>query len=339
FGPMIRSMNGGSYGVCIDGTNNPTIYATGCITAPLTSTVLMRTVRVTTQILPLFNVGLGAVGNINMNGNGMATDSWNSHSTNLSNGGFYDSSKVSTNGDVASQQGIVNIGNHTIDGNLYLGPTATYSSGTNQIMGDLDKNYNVNFPDVKLPGQFATAVSANIVNQSGNKTNWISADGYYNVNNTLPIVVQPGVHAKIQVTSQNFNNTITLQGGMTNSATLEVYDNPSSSGGSFSLSGNNTGGAVSATPLNFLVYGLPNMTSITLSGNSSFIGAIYAPEATLTLNGGGNSNNLMGAAIVKQVTLNGHYDFHYDEALATWGPAKSFTPNSWQEITPTGATF
>jgi hypothetical protein len=76
-----------------------------------------------------------------------------------------------------------------------------------------------------------------------------------------------------------------------------------------------------------------------LSGTSSFIGAIYAPEAVLTLNGGGNSNNLMGAAIVKQVTLNGHYDFHYDEALASWGPAKSFTANSWQELNNSGGLF
>jgi Tfp pilus assembly protein PilX len=334
-----RTLIGGTYTLFVQGSNNPTIYATGIVSAPLSGTLMTRTVRVTTQVLPLFNVGLGAVGNINMNGNGMATDSWNSQKTNLSTAGQYDSSKISTNGDVASQQGIVNIGNHTIDGNLYLGPTASYTSGTNQIMGDLDKNYNVNFPDVKLPYQFGSAVTANIVNSSGNKTNWITTDGYYNINNNFPIVVQPGVRAKVQITTQNFNNSITLQGGMTNSATLEVYDNPPASGGSFSLAGNNVGGAVSATPLNFFIYGLPNMTSITLSGNSSFIGAIYAPEAVLTLNGGGSSNNLMGAAIVKQVTLNGHYDFHYDEALASWGPAKSFTPNSWQEITASGQTY
>ena len=69
------------------------------------------------------------------------------------------------------------------------------------------------------------------------------------------------------------------------------------------------------------------------------IGAIYAPEAVLTLNGGGNNSNLQGAAIVKSVTLNGHYDFHYDEALASWGPAKSFTANSWQELSNSGSLF
>ena len=38
-------------------------------------------------------------------------------------------------------------------------------------------------------------------------------------------------------------------------------------------------------------------------------------------------------------TLNGHYDFHYDEALANWGPAKSWTANSWQELNSSGGTF
>lgn len=339
YGPVVRTLSGGTYGVCMIGSNTPTIYATGCVTAPLTSTVLTRTVRVTTQVLPLFNVGLGAVANINMNGNGMATDSWNSHNTNLNTGGFYDSSKTSTNGDVASQQGIVNIGNHTINGNLYLGPTASYSSGTNQILGDLDKNYNVNFPDVKLPANLVTATTATVVGSGSKSTNWISANGPYTINNNYPIVVAPGVTAAIHLTTQNFNNSVTLQGGMTNAATLSVYVDPPVSGGSFTIIGNNAGGAASATPLNFLIYGLPNMTSITMSGTSTFIGAIYAPEAVLTLNGGGSSNNLMGAAIVRQVTMNGHYDFHYDEALASFGPAKSFTVNSWQELNNNGGLF
>jgi len=341
YGPVIRTLSGGTYGVCIKGSNTPTIYATGCVTAPMSSTVLMRTVRVTTQVLPLFNVGLGAVGNIDMNGNGMATDSWNSHSTNLSNNGFYTSSKTSTNGDVASQQGIVNIGNHTINGNLYLGPTASYTSGTNQILGDLDKNYNVNFPDVKVPAAVASAPTATIVGSGSNKTNLISSTGNYTINNDYPIVVATNVTATINLTSQTFDQPVILQGSLSAStlASIVIYANPNSANGTFSLSGNSGMGAVNGTPLNFLVYGTPNVTSITMSGNSAFIGAIYAPEAVLTLNGGGNNSNLQGAAIVKSVTLNGHYDFHYDEALASWGPAKSFTANSWQELSNSGSLF
>ena len=79
---------------------------------------------------------------------------------------------------------------------------------------------------------------------------------------------------------------------------------------------------------------MPGVTSITLSGNSTYIGAIYAPQATLTLNGGGNSNNLEGSAIVASVTLNGHYDFWYDLALANLviGANKGYVAASWQEL-------
>jgi putative adhesin len=332
YGPQTRTLSNGKYSVLIQGDDLPTIYSTGTITAPITGTVISRTVRVTTQILPLFNVALGAVGNINMNGNSMATDSWNSHDTNLSSNGTYDSSKISTNGDVASVGGIVNIGQHTIDGNLYLGPTATYTSGTNQILGDLDKNFNVNFPDARLPQGAASAVPPTNLNG----TNYLNVDNriYTVANDNKPIMVAAGLtNVTLIVTAQTFDPTsITLLGGMTNAAVLTIYDSPPSPGGSVTLNGNNTGGAIGATPVNFIFYGLPNLTSITLGGNSGFIGAIYAPEAVLTLNGGGNADNLRGAAIVKSATMNGHYGFHYDEALGKFGPAKGFIANSWQEL-------
>ena len=331
YGPQVRSMVNGSYSVIVAGSSTPTIYSTGLVGAPITGQQIKRVVRVTTQVLPLFNVALGAVNNINMNGNSMATDSWNSMSTNLSTGGVYDSTKVSTNGDVASQQGIVNIGNHTIDGNLYLGPTATYTSGTNQILGDLDKDYNVNFPDATTPAGWTSPTST----VTSNSVHYLTASGtLYVVNDNLPIVVLAGLtNVSLKVTSQNFNpSSINLNGGLTNSASLTIYDFPATSGGQVTLSGNSTGGASGARPINFIFYGGPNLTSITLSGSTTFIGAIYAPEAALTLNGGGSAPNVEGAAIVGNVTLNGHYDVHYDEALAKFGPAKGFVANSWQEL-------
>jgi hypothetical protein len=62
------------------------------------------------------------------------------------------------------------------------------------------------------------------------------------------------------------------------------------------------------------------------------VGVIYAPSAELTLNGGGNNNGLIGSSITKTITMNGHYDFHYDEALGNLGPAAGFAPTSWTEL-------
>jgi hypothetical protein len=333
YGPQQRTLVNGTYSVLVVAGSTPTIYSTGYVAAPITGQLIKRTVRVTTQVLPLFNVALGAVGDINMNGNSMATDSWNSHDPTLSTNGTYISSKISTNGDVASEGGIVNIGNHTIDGNLYLGPTATYTSGTSGVLGDIDKAYNVNFPDVTLPSSAASATS---LTASGG-TNFILLDNMtyaVNNNNNKPIVVAAGLtNVTLIINVENYSpSTITLLGGTTNAASLTIYDNPPSLGGTVSLGGNSSGGAIGATPVNFIFYGMPNLTSITLSGTSTFIGAIYAPEASLALNGGGSGNNLEGAAIVNNATLNGHYDIHYDEALAKFGPAKGFVASSWQEL-------
>ena len=153
--------------------------------------------------------------------------------------------------------------------------------------------------------------------------------GYYTVNDaTTPIEVYPGVSVTLRVESFNFNpSTLTIDGGTANSGNVVMYIE----GGSITLGGNSAGGASGNRPENLYIYGLPAVTSITLSGNSSFVGAIYAPEAALNLNGGGGANNLMGAAVVKSVTLNGHYDFHYDTYLGQ-NQNGTFVVKSWQEL-------
>src|SRR5882672_783086 len=60
---------------------------------------------------------------------------------------------------------------------------------------------------------------------------------------------------------------------------------------------------------------------LSLSGNGQFTGAIYAPNADLSLGGGGNEVwDFVGSSVTRSVTLNGHYNFHYDEQLEKSGP-------------------
>ena len=49
------------------------------------------------------------------------------------------------------------------------------------------------------------------------------------------------------------------------------------------------------------------------------------------MNGGGNNTGLIGSLIVNDLTMNGHYDIHYDESLGTNGPA-IYVIQSWQEL-------
>jgi hypothetical protein len=350
YGPVTRTLTNGTYTVYISTSGAvPAIYSTGAVPVPNRSQKVNRTVEVTTTINSIspFFVGMGAVGNINMNGNSTATDSWNSETNTLSTNGLYSPNMTSTNGNVASEGGIVNIGNQTIEGNLFLGPTATYSSANSQVTGTIYYDDNVQFPDVTLPAtdyagntiswQPAPVTNTGTVKKPVNVHDFTSANSpgtnnYFLVSDSDTIVVEAGVTVTVQVTNvSSFSpSSITLNGGTTNSGTMVMYDDA----GSATLGGNSTGGAIGNRPENFVFLGLPGFTDITFGGTSTFVGAIYAPEVSLKLNGGGNANNIEGAVIVNNVTLNGHFDFHYDVSLANWtaGPGRGFVPTSWQEI-------
>jgi hypothetical protein len=84
---------------------------------------------------------------------------------------------------------------------------------------------------------------------------------------------------------------------------------------------------------NFYYYGLPTNTQLSFGGNADFVGVIYAPQADFTLGGGGTGTyDFVGASVTKTATMNGHYNFHYDEALARKGPSRGYVINSWTEI-------
>jgi hypothetical protein len=84
--------------------------------------------------------------------------------------------------------------------------------------------------------------------------------------------------------------------------------------------------------LNFQYYGLPSNTSLSMSGNAAFTGVIYAPQAALSLGGGGNNNyDFVGGSVTKTAKLNGHFNFHYDECLKQ-GPAREYVITAWNEI-------
>ena len=106
---------------------------------------------------------------------------------------------------------------------------------------------------------------------------------------------------------------------------------------SASLSGNNTADS-DGTADSFSFWGLSSCRDVQLAGNASFTGTIYAPSAGLKL-AGGNTNNaisseFIGASITKTATLDGHLNFHYDEALRKIGPFRGYIVSSWNEMSP-----
>ena len=321
-------------------SNKPNIYSTGFVPSPLGSaTYISRTVKVAGTNQPLVSFAFAAVDSIQMNGNGLASDSFDSSNPALSTNGQYDSSKTSTNGNVGSVYGPVSFGNHNIAGSLFLGPTATTTVSSGQVSGQIYNDFNVSFPDVVLPtttwlpisttmlGGITTTVGGITLTVGGTATYDFTTSGDYFISSTSNIRVEPGVTVRLRVDATTFSPAsihIVSSNGI--SGTLNVYQ----VSGSASMSGNTT--VDSGRARNFWYYGLTGVTSITYGGTSSFIGVIYAPEADLTLNGGGNNNGVIGASITKSITMNGHYNFHFDQDLLSVGPSRAYVVTSWNEL-------
>ena len=81
------------------------------------------------------------------------------------------------------------------------------------------------------------------------------------------------------------------------------------------------------------LYGLPSCTDISISGNASFTGSIYAPNADLALNGSGNNiYDIVGAVVANNANFHGNFQFHYDERLGRNGGKSQYRVAYWTEI-------
>jgi len=329
---------------------------------PGTVNYLGRGVRVTLRSTALFTKGMVAKDSINLNGNNITTDSFDSSDPLYSTNGLYIAGKRKDHGDIAVNNSLLNslnMGNADVFGSVSTGPGGTVSIGPNGVVGDLlwaqnhkgiqsghlRNDMNVNFPDVQAPwnggaftptgGWITNWTFVTVTNGSGvvstnssftsKQYDYILDDGNWEKASISGTVYVRG-NAKLYVTSTLNLSDVTIVGGKR----LDLY----SSAASVSLSGNNTANS-SGLATSFHFWGLPACTSVTFSGNAAFTGAIYAPSASFHMNGGGNNNiDFVGAAIARSITMNGHFNFHYDEALAREGGG-GYIVGSWNEMSPT----
>jgi hypothetical protein len=136
--------------------------------------------------------------------------------------------------------------------------------------------------------------------------------------------------------------TLYIKDGFSMSGSSEFIIAPGASvkiyvGGDVSLSGN---GIMNHTlnAASFQLFGLPTTKKIDISGNAAFTGVIYAPQADVTMNGGGNNTyDVVGAIVANSAKMNGHFNFHYDEALGRAKILSKYSVASWRELNPEDA--
>jgi hypothetical protein len=319
-------------------------------------TRLSRRVNVKTSIDPLFAVAMAAKQVIDFAGRNVATDSFDSSDPNYSTlspfghglypMGLVDKTKAS--GDVVTDYTIINslnVGNARIKGQVKTGPNGTIAIGPNGSVGDrvwveggntgIKPGYsgddmNVRFEDAYLPEGSWLPVAANNVTIDGKKYDYaFFSPGDYVVPtfSTLYVGTNAGM-VRVHITGD-----VNLGGNSEEiriapiGAQLKLY----MSGTTFAIKGN---GVVNESGLasNFYYFGLPSNTSVAFGGNGNFVGAIYAPSADFSLGGGGNNTyDFTGASVSKTIKMNGHFNFHYDEALRNNGMGQRFIPKNWKE--------
>ena len=342
--------------IVLQGTQ-PQLYATGVVnradlipTVPALATIgpgaaglyapVPRVVQVLTRSDPLFSVAMAAEGQIDLAGNNVTTDSFDSGDPNFSDNGLYpfnNPEKRKKNGDVATNAGLINsinVGNAKINGKAQTGPNGTVRIGPNgYVSGGTNDDFNVAFPPVRLPptlGWLLPTLPADVQIDGVSYRHVILQSGSYYLNQGLAgsLYVGTNVQATLVLTGNTKltgnSDRIYLAPG----ARLILFmDAPE-----FSLKGR---GVVNATgrAQNFLYFGTPRNTKLSLGGNAAFTGAIYAPDADFTLGGGGNDTyDFIGASVTKTVKMNGHFHFHYDENLRRVGPSRGFLVTSWREL-------
>jgi len=323
----------GEYRVTISQTKPFEINSVGTLPLSGGRQGISRKVRVTTENRGVFSGAMVLKSFVDLNGNTILTDSYDSRDDKKSTDQRYDRKKAGDKGDIACTTGIrnstVKVGNANIWGKLFTGATAIPTCGANGAVGSVAwqraenkgiepgwarSDFNVSFPDVTPPFADGSGFAPDPGEPLRNMKYEINGDWSGKIRVTGNAIVY--VHGDIK-----FGSTDSLE--IASGASLKVYCAGASAVFTSIVNSN-----VVAT--NLVFYGLPSNTSVEFKGSGSKVtGGIYAPAANIVLNGGAE---LFGAIVANSCTMNGNAEVHYDEALKFELPIAGFMVTRWDEL-------
>lgn len=307
----------------------------------LTQPQVSRTVEVIARPASAFPLALLSRQSTSMTDQNIVVDSYDSSDPNKSTNGQWDLTKRQSHGDVATDGSLISAGNSHIYGNVSTnGGTVT---GISNIAGQIRNDFYQDLPDISAPtwsaytpvtvGGGSTLTAAAVKGTARYKAPTISLSG----NNTLSILGPAGggtSYIEIWLTgdlSTKGNAQITIDKNVI--ATFYV-------GGDMTVAGNgiqNGNGVASDRPANVLIYGLKppagTSQSFNFNGNADIEAGIYAPDADVTIVGGGSNGSYSGSIVGNNISMTGITQVHYDEALKSRGIVSGYRIASWFEDT------
>lgn len=347
------------------GLPQPTVICKATVT-PSEGPVIVKMVQVRLSRRSPFEIGLVGRNGVSFNGNNAYVDSWNSNPFGVTPSPNYPYNSVNAprraNGSVStgSLNSAVSVMNADIFGyvsvaaptnaNIRLGPNGKIG-GFSQPSGTKDDSHiAADFVEDLPPARSPTAVwvpymeggsnritgSANLPTEADIAAHrGVSKFGvttyYYTVqdistNGTL--AVKPGYNVALRATSSG--TSVSTSGDISIGAggKLSIYTD-----GNVTIGGGGIANASGSTA-GFELWSTATTVGqvISIKGQGSLTGLIYAPNANVTIAGNGY---MAGSVVANSITMSGNGEFHYDEALVNYGLAGSLTPfraSQWNEL-------
>lgn len=312
----------------------PEIYAEGLAKGhPAGDVTKQLYVKLNSGFLPFQN-GFNSEEGILLKGNNVTFDSYDSGEGPYGPGNRKSGITIST---VSVDVDAIDIGNADVYGYVAtggempdVGPKGSITDYANLGIVDTSRittDFYAEFPDVQAPTlsspQTSMPGSGTILGGEYLLSDWSS-------NSSEPLYIAG-------------DTTIVLTGDMKLSGKGAIEIDPSASvkifvEGDLDLGGN--GVLNSAKPEQLLIFGTeddPGDQNISISGNGYLSAAVYAPNADVSLNGGGTDGRVFGAVAAYDAKLVGNSHFSYDEALEELNLGQSgYVVVEWGELSGFG---
>ncbi len=319
-----------------DGTEVvPVIVAKATIT-PVEGPTIEKIVKIILSKNGALPKGLIAKNGITWNGHPIADSYLSSAVPGVPPFSAYNAGTARTNITVGSLYGPqIDLGAQgVVYGNVMLGSGVTVSGGT--ITGQTIGNLTYNFTMPVYPTNAGATAGVNlgatvpaVLPRAADLAGGPRADGYYYyyTNGATIGTTTITAGAKVVIVGTATNMIDGLQIGVSGAQVgmAKIYMDGTMSPGNGSV---NTAAWAGALEVYTTTAG-----TCTLSGNGFFCGSLFAPNAELRGNGGGNNaQDLCGSFIVGTVTSNGHMSFHYDEGLGASANPRAWGLALWTEM-------
>jgi hypothetical protein len=268
----------------------------------------------------------------------------------------HDSGKI---GSTSVQTDSISVSNADIYGYAAVGSSSLsgISVGSNGLVGPygtpngtidtthVTYDFTTSFADPTAPTTTGYSIGAIISDTSLPRAgDSAAADGYYYY--SVPIISLSGSNSTLSIAGSNskvvlvVTNTAGTSVGVTGHGGINIATGSSLAlytSGTVSIAGNGISNgtydasqAISSSntpnqPASFQLYGTlpasqtPPYQSISVSGNGILSGGVYAPNASISLTGGGSNGTVLGAMVGNTVSVTGNSTFHYDESARQFG--------------------